>query len=115
MSEIYYVYPVYQKGSFHVISKAHINHLNSKVKIQEIDESVLDNVMWTGGKRVLLHPVGYILLGDRVDMFPHRIKRLYKLKQVAKRLAGFDTADSCLLYTSPSPRDLSTSRMPSSA
>ena len=26
-----------------------------------------------------------------------------------------DTADGCLLYTSPSPRDLSTSRMPSSA
>ena len=26
-----------------------------------------------------------------------------------------DWLDSCLLYTSPSPRDLSTSRMPSSA
>ena len=26
-----------------------------------------------------------------------------------------DTASTCLLYTSPSPRDLSTSRMPSSA
>ena len=26
-----------------------------------------------------------------------------------------DTLSSCLLYTSPSPRDLSTSRMPSSA
>ena len=26
-----------------------------------------------------------------------------------------DRADNCLLYTSPSPRDLSTSRMPSSA
>ena len=26
-----------------------------------------------------------------------------------------DTQTSCLLYTSPSPRDLSTSRMPSSA
>ena len=26
-----------------------------------------------------------------------------------------DEDDSCLLYTSPSPRDLSTSRMPSSA
>ena len=26
-----------------------------------------------------------------------------------------DLADFCLLYTSPSPRDLSTSRMPSSA
>ena len=30
-------------------------------------------------------------------------------------LPTFDRANSCLLYTSPSPRDLSTSRMPSSA
>ena len=30
-------------------------------------------------------------------------------------LPTFDTAPVCLLYTSPSPRDLSTSRMPSSA
>ena len=28
---------------------------------------------------------------------------------------AFGTCHSCLLYTSPSPRDLSTSRMPSSA
>ena len=28
---------------------------------------------------------------------------------------GLLTAEGCLLYTSPSPRDLSTSRMPSSA
>ena len=28
---------------------------------------------------------------------------------------GDDCIDICLLYTSPSPRDLSTSRMPSSA
>ena len=28
---------------------------------------------------------------------------------------GFQSYDCCLLYTSPSPRDLSTSRMPSSA
>ena len=28
---------------------------------------------------------------------------------------GYETAPTCLLYTSPSPRDLSTSRMPSSA
>ena len=27
----------------------------------------------------------------------------------------FTTLDTCLLYTSPSPRDLSTARMPSSA
>ena len=32
----------------------------------------------------------------------------------AKQLMG-NTPETCLLYTSPSPRDLSTSRMPSSA
>ena len=30
-------------------------------------------------------------------------------------IEGIGTYDCCLLYTSPSPRDLSTSRMPSSA
>ena len=30
-------------------------------------------------------------------------------------LPGTDPMETCLLYTSPSPRDLSTSRMPSSA
>ena len=44
----------------------------------------------------------------------------YCVKQVKKhRLKNFLHADAlfipCLLYTSPSPRDLSTSRMPSSA
>ena len=36
---------------------------------------------------------------------------------VAKEMikSGIETLNSCLLYTSPSPRDLSTSRMPSSA
>ena len=32
-----------------------------------------------------------------------------------KNLKCLSTPKSCLLYTSPSPRDLSTSRMPSSA
>ena len=37
-------------------------------------------------------------------------------KAVKARLAPLsDTLEGCLLYTSPSPRDLSTSRMPSSA
>ena len=36
---------------------------------------------------------------------------------LVKIISGFDPGfkGSCLLYTSPSPRDLSTSRMPSSA
>ena len=35
--------------------------------------------------------------------------------EAEKRLAEFGHNELCLLYTSPSPRDLSTSRMPSSA
>jgi len=94
MNELYYVYPMYQKGSFHLISKNHINHLNNKIKVQQIDEQVLDSIWWVEGKKVLLHPIGYLLLGDKVEMFFSRIKRLEKLKQVSKRLGGFDTADS---------------------
>ena len=37
----------------------------------------------------------------------------YTIKEVVKATKGIDP--TCLLYTSPSPRDLSTSRMPSSA
>ena len=43
---------------------------------------------------------------------------LQKLKQDAEEYLGSKISDAvitCLLYTSPSPRDLSTSRMPSSA
>ena len=41
----------------------------------------------------------------------------YHLKEVLTLLPifGFGGIQGCLLYTSPSPRDLSTSRMPSSA
>ena len=34
---------------------------------------------------------------------------------ITGRIRTLDTINNCLLYTSPSPRDLSTSRMPSSA
>jgi len=46
----------------------------------------------------------------RLGPFPHRVRDV----GVVVDLATHDL-DVCLLYTSPSPRDLSTSRMPSSA
>ena len=38
-----------------------------------------------------------------------------ELQAIKRHIDRGDSLDSCLLYTSPSPRDLSTSRMPSSA
>ena len=38
-----------------------------------------------------------------------------KFVSLGAKVAIFDMNEDCLLYTSPSPRDLSTSRMPSSA
>ncbi len=94
MRELYYIYPMWQWGSFHNISKEHINHLRKYIKVQEIDESVLDNMVWAGGKNILLHPIGYILLGDRKEKFEHKLKRLTKLNSISERIGGFDTADS---------------------
>ena len=54
---------------------------------------------------------------DRVDVAPEAISDLSgeELVQLANELREFLLYSVCLLYTSPSPRDLSTSRMPSSA
>jgi len=94
MKELYYVYPMHQNGSFNFISKNHIRHLSENIRIQQIDEGTLDVIAWVTKKNVLLHPIGYMLLGDCMEQFPHRIKRLQRLKNTTKRLGGFDTADS---------------------
>ena len=62
-------------------------------------------------QRKILGPLGRLLL----KLFRWEIKG--KIPDLEKMiLIGIPhTAMSCLLYTSPSPRDLSTSRMPSSA
>ena len=54
-------------------------------------------------ERVHLRPIHHLLL-----ILAHQLADL-----ALRRF--LDLLDDCLLYTSPSPRDLSTSRMPSSA
>ena len=65
------------------------------------------------------------LLRKRLGMRPTDMRRVVKKapEVLAPRADGSTAAEAvdvsihpgCLLYTSPSPRDLSTSRMPSSA
>ena len=50
-----------------------------------------------------------------VDALVDRAVSEYGQLDVMCNVAGIGYAKPCLLYTSPSPRDLSTSRMPSSA
>ena len=59
--------------------------------------------------------------GENIDRALKRYKRKFDRTKTMKNLRARknftkpSVANSCLLYTSPSPRDLSTSRMPSSA
>ena len=57
-----------------------------------------------------------IILGQDISIKGHPQSEHEKRTSPLKRQVRLDVwAEDCLLYTSPSPRDLSTSRMPSSA
>ena len=49
------------------------------------------------------------------NLFFENSTRTHKSFEVAEKKLGLDVIEFCLLYTSPSPRDMRRSRMPSSA
>ena len=61
--------------------------------------------------------VGLSSFATKTDILgsPSSAERFLNVLTVIGILIYFGIALTCLLYTSPSPRDLSTSRMPSSA
>ena len=67
--------------------------------------------------RERLQPLTEILrLSDIAEMAPAEGPHIeVQLCDLADKQAVHQLVEGCLLYTSPSPRDLSTSRMPSSA
>ena len=52
---------------------------------------------------------------DQRQIYTVLTKPIRRFQLLLGKLLGVVLLDICLLYTSPSPRDLSTSRMPSSA
>ena len=91
------------------------------IKVLKMSMSDRDGVIWFDGKlvpwrdanvHVLTHSLHYgmgVFEGIRAYKTQNGTA-IFRLKEHVKRLFN-----GCLLYTSPSPRDLSTSRMPSSA
>ena len=56
------------------------------------------------------------VVGRQVGMASVAIEAEHNRREKQDQICALaDEVDTCLLYTSPSPRDLSTSRMPSSA
>ena len=84
------------------------NNVNTAIleRLERIVESLQDNSNKMG--QLLAVHDEKLDKQDRIDAVLFE-----KIEQVDKKLDAH--AESCLLYTSPSPRDLSTSRMPSSA
>jgi len=91
---LYYVYPIYKTVSFSLIAREHIKYLRQHVKIHEIDEEVLDNIMWIRNRRILLHPILYTLIGDKPEQHALKSRRLYKLTKCKYKLGGFETCDT---------------------
>ena len=70
-------------------------------------------VLGNDHKRAVAKFVRTLTTPDSHEEAPVRVDRLTSLPGAL--LNGFDSRSSCLLYTSPSPRDKRQSRMPSSA
>jgi glycosyltransferase involved in cell wall biosynthesis len=91
---LFYVYPKFKQVSFHYISQIHIQYLRNHIRVQELDEEVLDVVKLVRGRNILLHPILYTTMGDRLEDYGKRIQRLKKLLRIKNKLGGFETADS---------------------
>ena len=111
------------------IDKIKVDKLTSNVTQSDINE-MIENLQkqrgeWTAvdktsekGNQLLIDFVGKIddepFEGGSADDFVIEVGSGQMLPEFDQALEGVKSGD-CLLYTSPSPRDLSTSRMPSSA
>ena len=89
-----------------------------------IEDTINANVYADNSFKLYIN--GKLVAVDSISFVPHNVVSVDVLPAYPMTIAvmGIDNADpktgmeyanTCLLYTSPSPRDLSTSRMPSSA
>ena len=100
--------------------------LTSAISLLETSVSTLnDELHWSRGKCCLLMVVVMLVIGtassfgygiwDSVKILGMQFLDFFDFLTNSVMMPIAALATCCLLYTSPSPRDLSTSRMPSSA
>ena len=90
-------------------------HSTGRLNIRHVEElvKVLSDLK-NAGHEVILVSSGAIGMGVGKLSLPARPTDM-STKQACAAVGQCELMYTCLLYTSPSPRDLSTSRMPSSA
>ena len=89
---------------------------NIRIKLRAYDNKVLDQSteeIVNTVKRTGANIKGPIPLPTKIERYT--VLRSPHIDKKSREQFETRTHKSCLLYTSPSPRDLSTSRMPSSA
>ena len=90
-------------------------------QIKQLEEELGTKLFERIGRGVKLSESGQYLLEsanrvlNEVEYVTETIRELEQGTKGTLRIGVLQSINSCLLYTSPSPRDLSTSRMPSSA
>ena len=62
-----------------------------------------------------IHDTGSYILLEKGAIVCDETGVIVEIDDYSKLAKKYEGIETCLLYTSPSPRDLSTSRMPSSA
>ena len=89
---------------------------NIRIKLRAYDNKILDQSteeIVNTVKRTGANIKGPIPLPTKIEKYT--VLRSPHIDKKSREQFETRTHKSCLLYTSPSPRDLSTSRMPSSA
>ena len=97
-------------------SRAHIsNCLRLLTLPQEIIELIIDEKLSQGHAKILVGLDNAVLLAKKIISKKLSVRQTEGLVRVLKSYSRGSSNRNCLLYTSPSPRDVEESRMPSSA
>ena len=99
--------------------KTKVNYLNNKDLLEEIHKSKNSYCSYTKDEYstydLIVNKIDAINIRTVAQAKRNKAKRLTQQEYERRKAINPKTKLSCLLYTSPSPRDATLSRMPSSA